>query len=410
MKMNGIHIIWLIVLLQIIIKIPAFTQTNFTKKSLDWKYNLETEYQINHRIARDDSLYHIYFAINLPKDIDFEENIGLDYEIKASLEAEEILLTRTINYPVHGAGMDAESRFFHVKVPDANNFNVMFLNVKNKVSGRSYTVDIPFVSAVMYPPPDFIIFNKTTSLPECRDYTHISDSLILYDLTEDNIEYFVYYYSTDFDVADPPMYRLKKSVSKSMEIDSTFTISAGSAFVLKKEGLYYIQSDTSSLSGIGIRVENDFYPKMTSINQVIEPIIYLSTKEEIDKLLNSDDIRKSFGTFWLDMTKSEASAKLIIKDYFDRIEEANLLFTNYKEGWKTDRGMIYIIVGPPDEVYRTEEKESWYYKNPGKNQIVVFNFLNLKNLFSDKHYMLIRDNQYKSFWFKSIDNWRKGGN
>ena len=124
--------------------------------------------------------------------------------------------------------------------------------------------------------------------------------------------------------------------------------------------------------------------------------------------MSSNDVRKSFESFWLNLSKSEAIAKQIIKRYYDRVEESNLLFTNYKEGWKTDMGMIYIIIGPPDEVYKNEEKESWYYKNPGKNQIVVFNFLNLKNLFSDKHFMLIRDSQYKSFWFKSIDGWRKG--
>ena len=72
--------------------------------------------------------------------------------------------------------------------------------------------------------------------------------------------------------------------------------------------------------------------------------------------------------------------------------------------------MVFIIVGPPDEVYLTDEKESWYYKNPGKNQIVVFNFLKIRNIFSDKHYTLIRDSQYKSFWYRSIDKWRKGVN
>ena len=78
--------------------------------------------------------------------------------------------------------------------------------------------------------------------------------------------------------------------------------------------------------------------------------------------------------------------------------------------WQAAMGMIFIIVGPPDEVYVSEEKESWYYKNPGKNQIVVFNFMKIRNIFSDKHYTLIRDNQYKSYWYRSIDRWRKGVN
>lgn len=408
MRIDILRIILLCCLVLCIIKIPAIPQSNFTRKTQDWRYDRDGEYQINHRIAIDDSLYHIYFSINVPEGIDIEENIGLNYQIKASIDTDEILFTRTINYPVHGVGMDMESKYFHITVPDANNFNIMFLNINNKGSGKSYTYDFPLISSTSYSPPDFMLFAASSSLPICGDFENISNSFIIHDYVNDNKELFVYYYGTDFEVSDPPMYRLKKSVSKSMTIDSTFILYSDSTFTLDREGLYFIQSDTSTLSGIGIRIENTYYPKMTSIKQLTEPLIYLSTKNEIDKLLNSKDVRNAFETFWLNLAKSEEIARQIIKRYYDRVEEANLLFTNYKEGWKTDMGMIYIIVGPPDEVYIDEEKESWYYKNPGKNQIVVFNFLHLKNLFSDKHYMLIRDNQYKSFWFKSIDSWRKG--
>jgi GWxTD domain-containing protein len=389
-------------------QVPAISQSNFTRKSQEWRYDLNGEYQIHHRVSRDDSLFHIYFSINIPETLDIEENLSLNYQINASIDAEEILFTRTINYPVHGIGQDKDSRYFHITVPDANNYNSMFLNIKNNRSGRTFTYDIPLISSTLYPPPDFMLYEGSTSLPVCKEYIHAGNTFIIRDYTEEDKELFVYYYNTDFEVSDPPMYRLKKSVSKSMDIDSTFTLYYDSLFNLDKEGLYLIQSDTSTLSGIGIRIENDFYPKMTSLKQLSEPLIYLSTKDEIDKLLNSSDVRTSFETFWLNLAKSEEIAKQIIKRYYERVEEANSLFTNYKEGWKTDMGMIYIIIGPPDEVYISEEKESWYYKNPGKNQIVVFNFLHLKNLFSDKHYTLIRDNQYKSYWFKSIDKWRKG--
>jgi len=406
--MSVLRIIWLGCLVLCILKIPVFPQSNFTRNSQDWRYDLSGEYQVNHRISRDDSLFHIYFSINIPPGIDIEENIGLDYQIKASIDAEEILFTRTVNYPVHGVGMDEESKYFHITIPDADNFNIMFLNIMDNLSGIKYTYDISLISPALYPPPDFMLYKGSASLPVCQDFAHTSDSFFIHNYANNKEKLFVYYYNSDFEVSDPPMYRLKKSVSKSMDIDSTFTLDFDNTFTLNKEGLYFIQSDTSTLSGIGIRIENNYYPKMTSIKQLSEPLIYLSTKDEIDKLLNSKDVRTSFETFWLNLAKSEEIAKQIIKRYYDRVEEANLLFSNYKEGWKTDMGMIFIIIGPPDEVYINEEKESWYYKNPGKNQIVVFNFLHLKNLFSNKHYMLIRDNQYKSYWFKSIDRWRKG--
>jgi len=410
MKIFDSRVIGLIFFLSCIVMVPAWPQSDFSKKSLDWKYNLKSDIHVNYRIARDDSLYHVYFSIKLPEGGDLENQYSINYEIRSSLDAEELILTRTVNYFVHGLGTIGNLKFFHIEIPDADNFNVMFLNIIHKVSGKSYTWDIPLISETIYPPPDFMLYNKNTEMPECRNYVKKSDLLIIHNLDDRKGEFFVYFYDTDFDVADPPMYRLTKTVSKAMDIHSIFTVSPDSAFILEREGLYFIQSDTSTFSGIGIRVESDLYPRMTSINQLIEPIIYLSTKEEIDKLLNSDNIRTSFEMFWLNLAKSEEGARVVIKNFYDRIEDANLLFTNYKEGWKTDMGMIFTILGPPDEVYRTEGKESWYYKNPGRNQIVVFNFLNLKNLYCDDHYLLIRDNQYKSFWFKGIDNWRKGIN
>jgi len=127
-------------------------------------------------------------------------------------------------------------------------------------------------------------------------------------------------------------------------------------------------------------------------------------------LMADENKKEAFETFWLDMTKSADGAQWIIRSYFDRIEEANYFFTNYKEGWKTDMGMVFIILGPPDEVYKDGEKESWHYRSEGKDPLVIFNFLHIKSLFTDQQYMLIRDNQYKSYWYKAIDSWRKGRN
>ena len=409
-KIQHLCILGLIFIMTCLIQTTAWPQQGFSKKSVDWRYNPDIEFHLHYRIALDDSAFQVYFSIHFPANGDIQDQADLDYEVRSSIDADEVLYNRTLNHHIQGLGRDGSSELFHIEVPDANNFNMMFLNLKLRESGRSYTWDIPLVSETMYPPPDFILYDHSSNLPVCGDYLHVSDSLIIRDLKNKEREYFVYFYDTDFDVADPPMYRLKRTVSKDMEISSTFMIQSDIAFSFEKEGLYFIQSDTASLSGFGIRVENDFYPRITSITHLVEPLVYLSTSEEIEKLLNTEDVRTSFETFWLDLAKSEVGARDLIKKYYDRIGEANSLFTNYKKGWKSDMGMIYTIVGPPDEVYRSEGKESWYYKNPGRNQIVVFNFLKLKNLFCDDHYMLVRDNQYKSFWFKAIDRWRKGMN
>ena len=99
-------------------------------------------------------------------------------------------------------------------------------------------------------------------------------------------------------------------------------------------------------------------------------------------------------------------AKEIIRNYYQQVEKANILFTNYKEGWKTDQGMVYIIFGLPTSVNESQETEEWIYNN--ETLKVKFTFDKLGNLFTDKHYDLVRKENYDKVWFRMVDSWRKG--
>ena len=53
--------------------------------------------------------------------------------------------------------------------------------------------------------------------------------------------------------------------------------------------------------------------------------------------------------------------------FYARVDYANRHFSHYREGWRTDMGMIYIIFGPPSDVSRhpfevdTKPYEVWRY-------------------------------------------------
>ncbi|MFQ5799347.1 MAG: GWxTD domain-containing protein, partial [Bacteroidota bacterium] len=81
--------------------------------------------------------------------------------------------------------------------------------------------------------------------------------------------------------------------------------------------------------------------------------------------------RKFVYEFWLrrdlDPTTLVNEAK---REYFARLSYANENFrSSFREGWKTDRGRVYIVYGPPDEYDRhpsevdTRPYELWYYYN-----------------------------------------------
>ena len=47
-----------------------------------------------------------------------------------------------------------------------------------------------------------------------------------------------------------------------------------------------------------------------------------------------------------------------MEEYYGRVWYANEHFDAWQPGWETDRGMIYILFGPPDEIQRTNPSTS----------------------------------------------------
>jgi len=97
-----------------------------------------------------------------------------------------------------------------------------------------------------------------------------------------------------------------------------------------------------------------------------EEVIYIISDEERKAFgrLNTDEERENFiEQFWLrrdptpDTEENEER-----EEHYRRIAYANETFASGIPGWKTDRGMIYIKYGPPDE--REEHASGGFYERP----------------------------------------------
>ena len=66
-----------------------------------------------------------------------------------------------------------------------------------------------------------------------------------------------------------------------------------------------------------------------------------------------EDKRRMFNEFW---KKRDPTPKTdyneLMEEYYSRVDYANKNFGHYMEGWKTDRGMVYIIFGIPNNIER----------------------------------------------------------
>jgi GWxTD domain-containing protein len=197
-------------------------------------------------------------------------------------------------------------------------------------------------------------------------------------------------------------------VDRELNIDSTVTVNTNERIRLNKTGLYFIQQDSTTLEGISVLVTDPYFPQFVKAETLIEPLVYISTGRESKRIKDAENKKKAMDTYWLDLTKSPERAKNIIREYFQQVTEANYLFTTYKEGWKTDQGMILQLFGKPDGVYLNGESEEWVYQRKGAMSRIKFNFVKVKNFFTDHHYELVRNPSYDREWYRTVDLWRKG--
>jgi GWxTD domain-containing protein len=248
-------------------------------------------------------------------------------------------------------------------------------------------------------PPDGTIWQKNKLL--FTSYIPVNTEVAITNTFGPNLK--VYYYNEKFPAGSPPFAEKEKQVDPIMQVDSVFTIRSGQPIKLPKEGLYLVQSDTNAARGISFRVAPTSYPKMTKVEDLSTSLVFISTKEEADKLQEAGSDKAKFDRVVLDITRDKDRAKDLIRNYFRRVELANTYFTSYKEGWKTDRGMMYLIFGLPDEVNKNGQYEVWSYKSMNAK----FTFVRTGSVFDPDYYVLERNKRFSETWYYTIDMWRK---
>jgi GWxTD domain-containing protein len=81
--------------------------------------------------------------------------------------------------------------------------------------------------------------------------------------------------------------------------------------------------------------------------------IILPVEEKILRELPPEDRREFVSNFWARRDPDPSTAENEYrKEYYNRMATADKAFTAGKPGWKTDRGRIYILLGPPTNVIR----------------------------------------------------------
>lgn len=255
---------------------------------------------------------------------------------------------------------------------------------------------------------NFLVFETDRRLPLYHDY--ITRPTRLRVKNNQGKDMVVRYYNRSFPLPPPPFSRYTHPPFK-YQADSIFTLRATTDFSIleaTKAGFYHILTDDEQKQGKTIFTFPDPFPYVAETNQMFESMRYLTTEWEFREMRQRTNLRQAVEKFWVDCAGSQEKAKELIQLYYSRVEEANQFFSSYVEGWKTDRGLIHIVYGKPNIIYKSPNSETWIYGEDKNVMSLTFNFTKVINPFTDNDYRLNRDENYKASWYRAIESWRKG--
>ncbi len=255
---------------------------------------------------------------------------------------------------------------------------------------------------------NFMTNYKNSNISYFRPYLKIGQSVdIQHNKTTDTL--FVKYREADFPVSPPPYYA-QPYVQPKLEHDSVYFITGDSKmeFSAEQKALYCVQNDTLTDRGMYILGVDADFPFVRNSQEMLNSLKYLCKNKEFKDLQNASNKKLTVDRFWIKFGGNTNRARELIRIYYNRVVYANIYFTSYKEGWKTDRGMIYIMFGTPKRIKKEINKEIWIYSDRNEQKILQFVFNRQDLPYSNNVFVLERSSDFMRFWAEAKRSWRDG--
>ncbi|HMW10937.1 MAG TPA: GWxTD domain-containing protein [Bacteroidia bacterium] len=350
-------------------------------------------------------------AINYKQEDKSDKSIELTLKIIVFQAYESKKINDSISYSFTVPYTDDTSAFilksFYIKKPansslvalrllgDINNlFQESYIEADSSLQGNN----------------SFMFYNETTDYPSFSNFISNGSTTKIQNANV-QLPLWVRCFYRNYPIAEPPFSSKPPLVFKYASDSSFQLVSDADKFYnlnINRYGMYQLQYDTLLKSGAALFNFGGEFPAVTTIEPMVSALRYITTLNEFNKIQQEDDKKEAVDQFWIDVSGSKERARFLIKIFYSRMQNANRFFTSYLEGWKTDRGMIYLIFGSPKTVYRTSDTEYWdygFFKGYGS---LNFSFRKMANPFTNNDYVLVRSAAYEPVWYMAVDHWRQG--
>jgi GWxTD domain-containing protein len=247
-------------------------------------------------------------------------------------------------------------------------------------------------------PEDFILMDSTTNELYTQRFIKGSKVRIKSNLPESIFQLEIFskaqaYATPIFQIENNPLYAKPESPE------------------IKIGNLAEITEIVNALNGeVYFRLRGRSEQKMASFNftkvnlgaeRTIAPLCYLLNSEESVSFNN-------WSKFWEKASGNDTEqAERLIKEFNRRVDYANNHFSSHKMGWKTDRGMIYILFGHADRVIDDIRSTVWSYgfTSAISNEFV---FIRNPNGLHPEDYILEWNIGFRELYLSAIERWENG--
>jgi GWxTD domain-containing protein len=341
---------------------------------------------------------------------DIEDKYVITGKMSGQMLADDVIDLDSIPIRLAGLDEDEERIILRYRIPyaETNVRNEFFLKIYDRKKDIVRLLDMGQIFRKESPEKIFL-FRDSISNPVTEEYFDTDQPVTIEGISSAPDSVSFAYYKQEFEPAKGPDKIFAEEIwSGEYKPDSTGYIKLGEPVSFSHEGLIVLSQNSEIPGCFSVRIGKDHYPFLRHASELIDPLVYITAPDEYRKLKTHQDPKIALDSFWLGIGGTKEFTRKLIKDYYSKVEFANRYFTTFKEGWKTDKGMIFIMYGPPVLVNRYENIEEWHYEDLFGKDFYTFAFIRKPVFLIHDHYELIRREEHSEVWYPLIEKLRKG--
>ena len=146
-------------------------------------------------------------------------------------------------------------------------------------------------------------------------------------------------------------------------------------------GEYHLQAVSGAAkSGVNVRVSVTFFYNDKAYAEKVDQLLYIATYEEMRRLrvVPRSEREQAWRDFWKAKDQTPTTQRNEREEeYFERIDYAQVHFGHGDRGYRSDRGNVYVLHGPPDQIdarpfeLDVPASETWYYYESNRRFVFV---------------------------------------